>query len=113
MSKFAALDISTEALAESERAVKETFPSVSFLALTTDITKLEQVEDAFSKTIAQFGRLDYAVNNAGIGQALLPTDSIAPTEYDRVMDVNLKGLWHCEKFELQHMLKQEPLPSTS
>lgn len=59
--------------------------------------------------VEKFGRLDYAVNNAGIGQPLGVTAKTTPEDFDKVVGVNMKGLWHCERFELEQMMKQTPL----
>lgn len=61
-------------------------------------------------TIERFGRLDYAVNCAGVlGDALRSSDT--PTSlFDRINDVNYKGSWMVSRAALRHMVKQEVLP---
>ena len=75
------------------------------LALTCDVSDEEQVA-ALERTVASFGRLDFAFNNAGIQAP--PTDaSDEPAElFDRVNAVNLRGVWACMKHELQAMRAQ-------
>lgn len=68
---------------------------------------------AIHLTVSTFGRLDYAVNNAGIGQPLATTADTVLHDFDKVMAVNVKGVWLAEKFELQQMLKQDVVPSLS
>jgi NAD(P)-dependent dehydrogenase (short-subunit alcohol dehydrogenase family) len=58
------------------------------------------------KTVAAFGRLDAAYNNAGIQNVLADTADSPRDDYDRVMGVNLRGVWSCMKFELQVMREQ-------
>ena len=106
---IAGLDISSDVLEETERLVKEQFPAVSFLSLVGDLTQADKIEFAINTVVEKFGRLDYAVNNAGIGQPLGVTGETAPEDFDKVIGVNMKGLWNCERFELGHMMKQSPL----
>jgi NAD(P)-dependent dehydrogenase (short-subunit alcohol dehydrogenase family) len=58
------------------------------------------------RTVAQFGRLDAAYNNAGIQNVLAETADATRVDYDRVMAVSLGGVWSCMKFELQVMREQ-------
>jgi NAD(P)-dependent dehydrogenase (short-subunit alcohol dehydrogenase family) len=58
------------------------------------------------ETIASFGRLDAAYNNAGVQNVLAETADTTREDYDRVMGINLSGIWSSMKFELQHMRKQ-------
>lgn len=113
VTKIAGLDVSLTGLTEFEGILKTEFPSVSFLPLVVDITKQAEVEDAVAQTVAKFGRLDYAVNNASVTQSMRPTTEADPSEFDKVIGINLKGTWLCERAELQQMLKQDPLPSVS
>lgn len=57
------------------------------------------------ETVATFGRLDAAFNNAGIQNLLAETADATVEDYDRVMSVNLRGVWRM-KFELEHMRRQ-------
>lgn len=76
------------------------------LAITCDVSDDAQVESMVHKTVAKFGRLDAAYNNAGIQNVLAETADSPRDDYDRVMGVNLRGVWSCMKFELQVMRKQ-------
>jgi len=60
----------------------------------------------FAQTVAAFGRLDAAYNNAGVQNVLAETADTTREDYDRVMGINLRGEWSCMKFELQQMRKQ-------
>lgn len=72
-----------------------------------DVSKSTQVETLIRETLAAFGRLDCAVNNAGVGGDMLPTDKREESTWDLVMNVNLKGVWLCMKYELAPMLEQK------
>ncbi len=76
------------------------------LAVTCDVSDDVQVEAMVKKTVTEFGRLDAAYNNAGIQNVLAETADSPRDDYDRVMAVNLRGVWSCMKFELQVMREQ-------
>jgi NAD(P)-dependent dehydrogenase (short-subunit alcohol dehydrogenase family) len=76
------------------------------LAVECDVSDDAQVEAMIEKTIAAFGRLDVAFNNAGVQNVLAETADSPRDDYDRVMAINLRGVWSCMKFQLQHMRKQ-------
>lgn len=76
------------------------------LAVRCDVSNDADVEAMVKKTVATFGRLDAAYNNAGIQNVLADTADSPRDDYDRVMSVNLRGVWSCMKFELQVMREQ-------
>jgi len=76
------------------------------LAIRCDVSKDDEVEAMVKRTVAKFGRLDIAYNNAGIQNVLAETADSPRDDYDRVMGVNLRGVWSCMKFELQVMREQ-------
>ena len=76
------------------------------LAVICDVSDDAQVEAMVKQTVARFGRLDAAYNNAGIQNVLAETADVTRDDYDRVMAVNLRGVWSCMKFELQVMREQ-------
>jgi NAD(P)-dependent dehydrogenase (short-subunit alcohol dehydrogenase family) len=76
------------------------------LFIQTDISKSAEVQALIEKTVASYGQLDYAFNNAGIeGNRDLLADTTEEL-YDRIMDTNVKGVWLAMKYELAQMLKQ-------
>jgi len=76
------------------------------LAVVCDVSDDGQVEAMVAQTVATFGRLDAAYNNAGVQNVLAETADSTREDYDRVMAINLRGIWSCMKFELQQMRKQ-------
>ena len=76
------------------------------LAVRCDVSDDAQVEAMVKQTVAAFGRLDAAYNNAGVQNVLAETADSPRDDYDRVMAINLRGVWSCMKFELQVMRKQ-------
>lgn len=109
VTKISAVDISKSVLQSTADLLAAQFPTVEFLQNVCDITDEATVEAVFATTIAKFGRIDYAVNNAAIASPLLPTGEAASSDYDRVLTVNLKGTWLCERAELKLMAEQSPL----
>jgi NAD(P)-dependent dehydrogenase (short-subunit alcohol dehydrogenase family) len=76
------------------------------LAIHCDVADDAQVEAMVEQTVATFGRLDAAYNNAGVQNVLAETADYPREDYDRVMAINLRGVWSCMKFELRQMRKQ-------
>ncbi len=76
------------------------------LFVPCDVSKADQVERLVSQVVARFGRLDGAFNNAGIEGQTARTAEYTEEEWDRVISVNLKGVWLCMKYELQQMVQQ-------
>jgi len=106
--RISGLDISARALDETASALLENFPDVVFHKAVADLTREEDIRGAIEQTVLKFGCIDYAINNAGIGQPLKPTSEIDLADFDKVMAVNLKGVFLSEKYELLQMEKQEP-----
>lgn len=77
------------------------------LAIQCDVADDAQVERMVEQTVAAFGRLDVAYNNAGVQNDVAEAAHSTPEDFDRVMSINLRGVWSCMKFELRQMLKQE------
>ena len=77
------------------------------LAIKCDVADDAQVEAMVDQTVATFGRLDAAYNNAGVQNTVAEAADATRDDFDRVMSINLRGVWSCMKFELRQMLKQE------
>lgn len=75
------------------------------LAIRCDVTDDGQVASMIEQTVSSFGRLDAAFNNAGVMQHRVDTADISSDEWDRVMAINLRGVWSCMKYELLQMLR--------
>ena len=75
------------------------------LAVRCDVTDDTQVASMIDRTVSTFGRLDAAFNNAGVIQRRVDTAEISGEEWDRVMAINLRGVWSCVKYELPQMLR--------
>ncbi len=76
------------------------------LAVRCDVSRADDVRRALDATIETFGRLDFAFNNAGVEQRLAPTAELEEAEWDRLVNINLRGVFLCMKYEIPLMLKQ-------
>jgi len=90
---------------------KETLDAITAMGgkaifIKCDVSKAKEVELMVERTVAAFGRLDFAFNNAGIEGLTAPTADCTEENWDRVIGVNLKGPWLCMKYEIPQMLKQ-------
>jgi NAD(P)-dependent dehydrogenase (short-subunit alcohol dehydrogenase family) len=100
----AVADVSVEGNQETARMIEQLGRRA--LAVRCDVSRVEDVRDALDKTIATFGRLDSAFNNAGIEEKSEMTADVSVEDWDRVMGVNLRGVFLCMKYEIPLMLKQ-------
>jgi NAD(P)-dependent dehydrogenase (short-subunit alcohol dehydrogenase family) len=76
------------------------------LAIQCDVADDAQVERMVEQTVATFGRLDAAYNNAGVQNIVAEAADATREDFDRVISINLRGVWSCMKFELRQMLRQ-------
>jgi len=77
------------------------------LFIQTDVGERADIEALVEGTLAKFGRLDCAVNNAGIaGAVCVPIADIEEANWDAVLNINLRAVWMCMKYEIPAMLKQ-------
>ncbi len=74
--------------------------------ITADVTDLDAMADAVERTVARFGRLDAAHNNAGVAGPYLPLDEYPADEFLRVIQIDLIGVWHCMRAEIAQMRRQ-------
>jgi NAD(P)-dependent dehydrogenase (short-subunit alcohol dehydrogenase family) len=76
------------------------------LFVQADITRAADVEDAVQRTVAAFGKLDIAFNNAGVDAWLSPIADDTEENFDRVINTNVRGVWLSLKYEIRQMQKQ-------
>jgi NAD(P)-dependent dehydrogenase (short-subunit alcohol dehydrogenase family) len=89
---------------ETVRMIRDHGGEALFVA--TDVSNPAQVEQLVSRTIETYGRLDVAFNNAGVGGASATTADYTLEDWNRVLNINLTGVWLCMKYEIAQMLTQ-------
>ena len=100
-----AADVSEHNNQETARLIEE--QGARAVAVRCDVTRAEDVKAALAKTVEAFGRLDFAFNNAGVEQKkLAPTAELDEEEWDRVLNIDLRGVFLCMKCEIPLILKQ-------
>ena len=102
--KVVVADVAVEGGEETVRLVNAAGGAAIFVK--TDVSKSADGEAMVKKAVDTYGRLDCAFNNAGIEGVIQPTVDYGEAHWDRVLAINLKGVWLCMKYEIQQMLKQ-------
>ena len=102
--KVVVADVTAEGGQETVRLIKEAGGEARFLKV--DVARAAEVETLITQTVAAYGRLDCAYNNAGIEGAFVSTTEYPEADWDRVLAINLKGVWLCMKYEIAQMLQQ-------
>ena len=97
-------DVSEQGNQETVRLIEE--QGGQALAVRCDVTRAEDVKAALDKTIKAFGRLDFGFNNAGIEpKKPAPTADYDLDEWERIIAIDLRGVFLCMKYEIPLMLK--------
>jgi NAD(P)-dependent dehydrogenase (short-subunit alcohol dehydrogenase family) len=92
---------------DGERTVKKiTDRGGTAIFVAADVSVVEQAQNLIETTFTTFGRLDILVNNAGIGGGFAKLHELEPDDFDRVIDVNLRGTFLCSKYAIPHFLAQ-------
>ena len=76
------------------------------IGIRCDVSDDAQVAGMVNRAVTEFGRIDAAFNNAGVMARIAPTAESTREEWDRVIGINLRGVWSCMKHELQQMVRQ-------
>jgi len=76
------------------------------LFVPIDVADVESVKQAINATVEKFGRLDVALNNAGIGAPYSGIHDMDEKTWERIIQINLNGQFYCVKYELQQLLQQ-------
>jgi NAD(P)-dependent dehydrogenase (short-subunit alcohol dehydrogenase family) len=100
----AVADLSEQSVQETARLIEEAGGRV--LALTLDVRDSAAVKAALDRVVAEFGGLDVAFNNAGIEQTGGKLADVDEDEWDRVLAVNLRGVFLCMKHEIPLLLRR-------
>ncbi|MFQ5879388.1 MAG: SDR family oxidoreductase [Dehalococcoidia bacterium] len=104
--KVIVADVDVEGGEETVRLIEDASGEAIFVK--ADVSRAAAVEAMVSTAVEAYGRLDCAFNNAGIwGTPLVSTVDYTEESWDRVVDINLKGVWLCLKYEIPQILKQQ------
>jgi NAD(P)-dependent dehydrogenase (short-subunit alcohol dehydrogenase family) len=102
--KVACVDVLEKSGVETCEAINRAGGQAIFIRC--DVSKSADVKQAVDKTIDTFGRIDFAFNNAGIEGSQAATPDCTEENWDRVININLKGVWLCMKYQIPRMLAQ-------
>jgi NAD(P)-dependent dehydrogenase (short-subunit alcohol dehydrogenase family) len=86
---------------ETVQMIRETGSDACFVQ--TDVSQAAAVHALVNTCVTRYGRLDYAVNNAGIEGSIVPMIDYTEDDWDAIIDINLKGVWLCMKAEVIQM----------
>jgi len=87
---------------ETADLVRQTGAAALFVR--ADVANGQEVEEAVRATVAEFGSLDFAHNNAGITGERTLVHETSPEDWQRILDVNLTGIWNCLRHQIPVML---------
>lgn len=96
-------DVNKKGLDETAEIIEKDGGDVT--AIVCDVSSPEDVKKMIDETMEKYGRLDIACNNAGVGGELAPTADYTIEQWDKVLNINLRGQWLCMKHQIPAMLK--------
>jgi NAD(P)-dependent dehydrogenase (short-subunit alcohol dehydrogenase family) len=102
--KIAVVDLNRRMGQDIVNSVKESGGDAIFIQV--DVSDPDAVKKMIDVIVATFGRLDFAVNNAGIGGEQNPTGAYSIAGWQKVIEINLNGVFYCMRYELPQMIKQ-------
>ena len=94
-----------ETAAKAVQTLQEKYPDAKVGGISPDLSSLESVKAAFDEVVSRFGRLDILVNNAGVSEST-PLLNYTEETFDKVMDLNVKGVFTATRVAAEHMAKQ-------
>lgn len=102
-------DINTEGLAQTAANIRDKHPSLSIISLKVDTASEESCVTCVRDATMAFGRIDYVLNNVGIGGNHTSTLKQDKAELMKVLNINFVGLWVSQREQVRQMLKQDIL----
>lgn len=107
--QLALVDINLSAAQQTAREIQSRFPDIQTIAYRIDVTSETSINEAVTEAVRQLGRIDYAVNSAGIaGPSDLSSDHDM-AEWTKTVNVDLTGVWMSSRAEIRAMLRQEKI----
>lgn len=105
--KLSLIDYNAETLAQAKADIEKENPGIEILTVVTDVSKESAVKNYVDETVKKFGRIDGFYNNAGIEGPHKPMAEYDSKDFDRVTDINLKGVFYGLKYVLAVMKEQK------
>lgn len=102
--KVVVSDVAVQGGEETARLIREAGGDAVFIR--TDVSQPDEVEALIRQAVETYGRLDCAFNNAGIEGESAPTAECSLANWQRVLAINLTGVWLCMRYEIAQMLRQ-------
>ncbi|KAJ9133379.1 NAD(P)-binding protein [Pleurostoma richardsiae] len=109
--KLSICDFNIAGLEETKALILKIAPEAEVFIAKVDLRDELDVEQMLSTTVTKLGRVDYAVNTAGVEGDNLGSAESTSQVFDHVNSVNYRGCWLSSRYEIIQMRKQEPLPS--
>lgn len=93
---------------QAAKAVADRLQTAGYpvIGIGCNVADERQVKDVIEQVVAKYGQLDVAYNNAGVQSPVMETADAKGEDFDRVIGINLRGIWNCMKYELIQMRKQ-------
>ncbi|CCF46447.1 short-chain dehydrogenase, partial [Colletotrichum higginsianum] len=107
--RIALLDRDEDGALETARMCREANGETRTFVMEIDNRNEEDVTACMESVVEEWGRIDYAVNCAGMFGPLAPSHLLTPAEFDDITATNYRGTWLCSRAELTYMIKQEPM----
>jgi NAD(P)-dependent dehydrogenase (short-subunit alcohol dehydrogenase family) len=104
--KLALVDLNEAGLKETEKKVLEAAPSAEILLITANVADEQAVQNYVNETVAKFGKIDGFFNNAGIEGKQNLTEDFGIEEFQKVVAINLNGVFYGMKYVLKVMKEQ-------
>ncbi|SFP90955.1 SDR family oxidoreductase [Salibacterium halotolerans] len=104
--KLSLVDLNEEALQETKKVIQEQEPQAEVLLIIADVAKEENVKRYVGETVQHYGRIDGFFNNAGIEGKQNLTEDYGTDEFNKVVGINLDGIFYGMKYVLEVMKKQ-------
>lgn len=103
-------DINEAALADTQKQIQTKYPQVNVKCYKIDVGDEKSIVRIITKVVEDYGRLDYAINVAGISGGHAPSTEISTEHFQNVLNINLTGVWISMREQVKHMLRQEIVP---
>ncbi|KAK1718546.1 short chain dehydrogenase [Colletotrichum lupini] len=107
--RIALLDRDEDGALETARMCREANGETRTFVMEIDNRNDEDIASCMENVVEEWGRIDYAVNCAGMFGPKAPSHLLTPAEFDEITNINYRGTWLCSRAELTHMIKQESM----